>query len=78
MTTHLTTCRFCKEWQDDHTPDKCGKVHYATRHHAHYGCYLDAKGVQGLAKLSEWQIAEFPARVFRDRNISDAEIELAT
>lgn len=68
----LTTCRFCGEWS--HSGDRM--VKYGVRHYAHFACYLDAG--KSLADLHDWQIAEFPYLLLKERGlrpVADAAIE---
>lgn len=51
------TCRFCKKMKE-HADD--GFVKYSVRHHAHYECYLRAKGADGLKALPAWKVGQFP------------------
>jgi hypothetical protein len=48
------TCRFCGEGGFD------GMVKYGVRHHAHYRCFLEAKGANGYLGLHDWQMVDFP------------------
>lgn len=58
------TCRFCGEIVfDDHS------VKYEVRHYAHFKCYLDAG--KPLSALHEWQRAQFPYRLLKERGLLD-------
>jgi hypothetical protein len=62
----LNTCRFCSDVVDYDDPDHCGKLKYAARHYAHFGCYLDHKGLTGL---TAWQIGIIPRRSLEARGL---------
>lgn len=69
----MHTCRFCKT--DLHG---VRMVRYAARHWAHYGCWLNARGLeiadphiyqgilQALEGLREWQLQGFPVFALSD------------
>lgn len=65
----MNTCRFCKSWRREHQ-----MVKYGVRHYAHFECYLDA-GKQ-LSELQDWQVGQFPALLLKQRNLTDAAIEI--
>lgn len=64
----MHTCRFCGDYKDSRS-----MVKYATRHWAHFGCWLKTKGLELGVKPSfdavvdllgssfhDWQLKQFP------------------
>jgi hypothetical protein len=56
----LQTCRFCGKDDFD------GMVKYGVRHHAHFRCFLEAKGANGYLNLHDWQMVEFPYKLLEE------------
>jgi len=54
------TCRFCKQWHGN-------MIQYATRHYAHFHCYLDAG--KSLDDLHSWQVRQFPYFLLKNRDL---------
>lgn len=61
-----STCRHCRE------PITGEGVRYAVRHHMHFACYLDSG--KTIAKLTDWQVGQFPFRLIRERGL-EAEVQ---
>lgn len=53
------TCRLCKK--ADYEPHKYPMIRYAVRHNAHADCALRRWGKEFFARLTPWQLKQFPA-----------------
>ena len=60
--SHLSTCRFCHEFDPCHE-----MVRYGTRHYAHFDCYLSAG--KPFDTLTPWQIGQFPYLILRKHGL---------
>lgn len=78
----MQTCQFCEKFsRSGRTSGRpvtrySGRVKYGPRHYAHFDCFLNAKGIEGLGLLRAWQIGQFPALLVRERGL-DAEFKKA-
>ena len=63
-------CRFC----DKHDHDDA-LVKYAVRHYAHGPCLATHRGVEAIASLHAWQIAQLPVLLMRKAGVSPEKLE---
>lgn len=64
------TCRFCKRYETD--AHRYEMFQYAARHHAHWDCWLNAKGKTGLLALPDWALWKFPALLADEHGLLNA------
>lgn len=57
------TCRYCKQ------DNRERMVKYGTRHYAHFACFLELKGTEGLKDLHAWQLRQFPWILVKEKGI---------
>lgn len=73
----ISTCQFCEKFSSSgkssgrKPPKYEGKIKYGPRHYAHFECFLDAKGVDALRLLHDWQIAQLPWMLIKERGIEN-------
>ena len=62
-------CRFCKLYHAD--KHRFNMFQYGPRHHAHWDCFLTAKGEAGLRSLPDWAVRSFPAMAAEYAGLTD-------
>lgn len=71
----MRTCRFCGEVAFGLRAET-GFVKYAVRHQAHFACFLDRKGADGLRALSPWQVRQFPYLLLKEKGLLELAKEI--